>query len=154
MYSIKDSIDTRLVSKLLGDFNWRPRRVGAYFAAIASLNEHEENIGNLLLRSEVCYAGHNYCLALASFESLEAIDYLERYLTYYLEQPDLYFDQNSAMSALSYIGNLKDKDLISPYMDSWHEFTADKPDWNLDASIDNFNEQMQTLNEFKCEIGY
>ena len=47
---LRESIDIELVSKLLGDFNWRPRSVGAYFAALGSMNELEENIGNLLLR--------------------------------------------------------------------------------------------------------
>lgn len=149
---LRNSIDTGLVSKLLGDFNWRPRSVGAYFAALGSMNEHEENIGNLLLRSDACYAGHDYCLALTSFSSPAAINYLEQYLGYYLEQPDLWFDQSSAMAALSYIGTNKGEDLIAPYMGSWDKFIANKPNWDLTASVEGFTQQIQSLNEFKCEI--
>ena len=149
---IKDSVDIELVSKLLGDFNWRPRSVGAYFAALGNMSQLEENIGNLLLRSDVCYAGHDYCLALASFSSPEAIHYLNRYLEYYLEQQDLWFDQSSAMAALSFISANSGKDLVSPHMSAWESFVRNKPNWDLSSSIEGFSQQMQFLNEFKCEV--
>lgn len=150
--AVKSSIDIKLVSKLLGDFNWRPRSVGAYFAALGGMNELEEHIGKLLLRSDVCYTGNNYCLALASFSSPAAIHYLEQYLEYYLEQPDLWFDQNSAMAALSYIGAKQGEDLITPYIPLWQKFIANKPNWDLAESIELFSQQMSALNEFKREI--
>jgi len=149
---VSESIDAELVSKLLGDFNWRPRSVGAYFAALGNVNILEENIGNLLLRSDVCYAGHDYCIALASFASPEAINYLNEYLEYYLEQTDLWFDQNSAMAALSFIGSNNGTDLIGPHMAAWKSFVANKPNWELASSIEGFSKQMESLNEFKREI--
>ncbi|WP_215398567.1 DUF6000 family protein [Rheinheimera oceanensis] len=150
--AVKSSIDSKLVSKLLGDFNWRPRSVGAYFAALGSMIELEEHIGKLLLRSDVCYAGNNYCLALASFASPAAVQYLKQYLEYYLEQSDLWFDQNSAMAALSYIGAKQGEDLVTPYIPLWQKFIANKPDWDLAESIELFSQQMNALNEFKREI--
>lgn len=146
---ISDSINVELVSTLLGDFNWRPRSVGAYFAAIGTINELEENIGNLLLRSDVCYAGHDYCIALASFSSPEAINYLNRYLEYYLDQHALWFDQSSAMAALSFIGTNSGKDLVEPHMAAWKSFVTNKPNWDLASSIEGFSQQMEFLNEFK-----
>lgn len=150
--TVKSSIDTKLVSKLLGDLNWRPRSVGAYFAAVGNMNELEDHIGKLLLRSDVCYTGHNYCLALASFSSPAAIDYLTKYLEYYLEQPDLWFDQNSAMAALSYIGTKQGKDLVAPFMPSWRKFIINKSNWDLAVSNEIFIQQMSFLDEFKREI--
>lgn len=152
LLAIKDLIDCKVVSRLLGEFNWRPRSVGAYFAALGGMIEHEENIGNLLLRSDVCYAGSHYCLALASFSSPAAIHYLQQYLEYYLRQPDLWFDQSSAMAALSYIGRNRGEDLIAPYMVLWNTFIVDKPSWHLHAFCENFNQQMQSLNDFKRDI--
>ena len=149
---VSDSIDVVLVSKLLGDLNWRPRSVGAYFAAIGSMSELEENMGNLLLRSDVCYAGHDYCIALTSFSSPEAINYLNEYLEYYLEQHDLWFDQSSAMGALSFIGSNSNKDLLAPHMAAWEKFVANKPNWDLASSIEGFTRQMESLIEFKREI--
>jgi hypothetical protein len=150
--AILSSIDIKLVSKLLGDFNWRPRSVGAYFAALGNMKELEDLIGKLLLRSDVCYAGNNYCLALASFSSPAAIHYLEQYLEYYLEQPDLWFDQNSAMAALSYIGTKQGKDLVTAFMPSWQRFIVNKPNWDLSAANEKFIQQMNYLNEFKHAI--
>lgn len=147
--TIKDSVDNEVVAKLLGDFNWRTRSVGADFAAIYNMNEYEDNIGKLLLRSDVCYAGRNYCLALASFSSTVAINYLQQYLEYYLRQPDLWFDQDWAMAALSYIGINKGEDLLTPYMDLWNEFIINKPSMILADSMESFNLQMLALNKLK-----
>lgn len=146
---VRESIDGELISKLLGEFNWRSRSVGAYFVAVGGMREFEVVIGNLLLRSDVCYAGHHYCLALASFSSPVAIDYLDQYLEYYLTRQDLWFDQSSAMGALSFIGASKGRDLVTPHMAEWEKFITNKPDWDLASSIERFTEQMTLLNEFR-----
>jgi len=146
---LRESINIDLVSKLLGDFNWRSRSVGAYFAGLEGMGELEENIGRLLLRSDVCYAGHDYCLALASFSTPSATQFLHQYLEYYLEQTDLWFEQSSAMAALSYIGKKNSEDLLESHMAAWDKFIESKPNWNLGDSIEGFNSQMQSLNEFK-----
>ena len=149
---LRKSIDIILVSKLLGNFDWRSRSVGAYFSALEGMEELEENIGRLLLRSDVCYAGHDYCLALASFSTPTATKFLHQYLEYYLEQPGLWFDQTSAMAALSYIGRQNSEDLLVSHMPSWEKFIVDKPNWDLSNAIESFNIQMQLLIKFKCEI--
>lgn len=150
--AINDTVNNEIVAKLLGDFNWRTRSVGAKFATLGDMTEYEDNIGKLLLRSDTCYAGHYYCLALASFSSTAAIDYLQQYLEYYLRQPNLWFDQSSAMAALSYISTAKSENLIAPYMKLWNKFIIDKSNWNLATSIESFNQQMLSLNELKREI--
>ncbi len=142
---IRNTIDLNLASKLLGEFNWRPRSVGARFAAIEEMTELEKNIGHLLLRSDVCYAGHSYCLALASFSTTNSINFLNQYLEYYLQKTELWFDQNSAMAALAYLGNQTDKSFIDPHMQSWESFVRDKPNWNLEHFIEGFNNQMEDL---------
>ncbi|WDE10641.1 DUF6000 family protein [Thalassomonas haliotis] len=149
---IRKSIDINFISKLLGDFNWRSRSVGAYFTALEDFKEMEVNIGNLLLRSDVCYAGRSYCLALASFSTPLAIDFLNQYLEYYLKKPDLWFDQNSAMSALAYIGESTGEDLVIPHLATWENFIKNKPNWELTSSISHFKAQMKVLTGFKNEI--
>lgn len=150
--NVVDSVDEDIVIKLLGDFNWRSRSVGAYFAALLDMKVFEGNIGNLLLRSDVCYAGSDYCLALASFSSPEAVEYLNQYLEYYLNQHDLWFDQNSAMGALSYIGSKNKTDLVSLHLPAWNEFIANKPNWDLLATTARFAEQMSYLDKLKLEL--
>jgi hypothetical protein len=46
-----------LARGLLGYFDWRPRLVGAYVAALKELRSLTQLIGRLLLRSDVCYGG-------------------------------------------------------------------------------------------------
>ena len=150
--SLKEEINTELVKRLLGDFNWRPRSIGAYFSATHNLIELEKNIGHLLLRSDLCYVGHHYCLALASFSTSESVRYLNQYLEYYLEQTDLWFDQQSAMAALAYIGAVSGEDLLLPHMKSWEMFIRNKPNWSLSSSIESFSKEMQILNQYKLDV--
>ena len=149
--SIKEDLDEQVVSILLGEFNWRPRAVGADFCSINGLTQFEENIGNLLLRSDVCYSGHNYCLALASFGSEKAIRYLERYLEYYLKQPDLWFDQGSALAALNYLECQKNINLTGAHMSHWEEFVSNKENWNLENNINRFTLEMEAISTMKRE---
>lgn len=100
---IRERITDDLVTKLLSDFNWRSRTAAAYFAVILARPGHIDHLGRLLLRSDVCYAGRAYCLVMAHFRTTTAIDFLNRYLAYYLTRPDLHFDQGFALSALRYI---------------------------------------------------
>jgi hypothetical protein len=69
-------IDQTIVAKLLGDSNWRSRRAGALFSAIMNYKEFESIIGRSLLKSEVCYAGSAYCIALATFATGSSRDFL------------------------------------------------------------------------------
>src|SRR5690242_3965654 len=47
-----NKIDQMIIAELLGNFNWRSRIVGAYFAAIKDYKELESIIGRSLLKSE------------------------------------------------------------------------------------------------------
>jgi hypothetical protein len=58
-------VTSDLITTLLVEFNWRPRTVGAFFVALDRRSDFEDLVGRLLLRSDVCYAGQSYCLALA-----------------------------------------------------------------------------------------
>lgn len=84
-----NEIDKNIVLNLLIDFNWRTRITGAFFSAINKYQEFEDIIGRHLLKSEVCYSGSGYCLALATFSTENAKGYLVKYLDYYLDRKDL-----------------------------------------------------------------
>lgn len=152
-FLIKDEISKETISTLLGDFDWRPRKVGAYFTAIKNFKEFEDNIGRLLLRSDVCYAGITYCLTLASFGTKKSISYIQEYLEYYLKQFNLDFDQPYAMAALAYLGKIKNEDLVSPFMDKWKIYISKDPVGNLEQTISIFEKQMGIIDSFKLESG-
>ena len=85
LYSpIRREVDRNLILSLLVWFNYRSRLVAAYFAAIEDMTEFTEHLGRLLLRSDVTYAGEGYALALATFNSELAREFLTKYLDYHL----------------------------------------------------------------------
>ena len=100
--NIKPELTIDIVKQLLGDFNWRTRITGAYFASIENYTELEDIIGVHLLKSQVCYAGGGYCLAMATFNTEKSYKYIKKYLDYYLTRKDLHFEQQEAMATLNW----------------------------------------------------
>ncbi|MCB9896590.1 MAG: hypothetical protein H6825_01175 [Planctomycetes bacterium] len=126
-----DEIDAGLVRALLGEVNWRPRLVGAYLAAVKGLCEVDELVARLLLRSDLCFAGKGYCLALACFDTEVARKALDDYLGHYLSRPDLHFDQGDAMAALGHLDARHGTHARDAHLPAWEAFVADKPRWRL-----------------------
>lgn len=147
--AILPEVNVEVVAKLLGEFNWRTRKVGAFFAAIKNMTEFQEALGNLLLKSEVGGAGKSYCLALAEFNNQKSIDFLNQYLNYYLTQKDLWFDQGDAMGALAYLDSQNGTEELKKHLESWNEFVSNKPNWDLERSIENFECNMKVWKEIK-----
>lgn len=147
---IKEELNSKIVEKLLGYFNWQPRLTGAIFAAIKNYVQFEEQIGNLFLKSEVCDAGGGYCVAFASFNNEKSVYYLNEYLNYYLTKPDLYFDQGDAMATLAYLdfeNGTKNRVRHTP---QWKEFVKNKQyGWELDSYIPLFHKKIEAINKLK-----
>lgn len=135
------AIDLDVVHRLLGDFNWRSRITGAYFAAIKHYTELVDILGMHLLKSEVCFAGKGYALALATFGGERAAYYLTAYLDYYLDRTDLYYDQGEVFCALEHV----DKAAADTRRAKWESFVADKPYWDLNRYRDSFTESLATV---------
>jgi hypothetical protein len=142
---VAHELDEGVTAELLSYFNWRPRIVGAYFVAIKRFTTLEDQVGRLLLRSDVCYAGGGYCAALASLNSPTAIAFLEEYLEYYLTRPDLWFDQGSAMAALGYLDHQNGTIRRKRFHADWQRFVENKPNWDLVQSDKAFEAAMRAL---------
>lgn len=139
------AIGRTIVERLLICYNWRTRITGAYFAAINNYGELEDIIGRQLLKSELCYAGVGYSIALAAFGTDSSKHYLQAYLDYYLTRNDLWYDQAEAFCALEYL----DKEAARGFLGKWNSFTADKENWNLDRSRESFASSMKTINKIR-----
>nr|WP_319571457.1 DUF6000 family protein [uncultured Draconibacterium sp.] len=74
----QNELNPDIVKQLLGYFDWRARITGAYFSALKDYTDFEDFIGIHLLKSEVCYAGEGYLIALSSFNSTKSIDYIKK----------------------------------------------------------------------------
>lgn len=118
---LKPKINEEVILKNLGDFNWRTRSTGSYFAAIKGLTHLEDIIGTHLLKSEVCCAGPTYALTLASFNTAKSLDYFDKYLEYYLKQPQLYFDQGSVITAMKYLDEVNNTNNTDKHLKNWQD---------------------------------
>ena len=134
-----------VIAELLSYFNWRPRLVGGYFVAITRFARFEEQIGRLLLRSDVCDAGRGYCLALASLNSPASVAFLEDYLEYYLARADLWFEQGFAMAALGYLDRKNGTTRRARFLTEWSRFVENKPHWELARNDAIFQSNMDNL---------
>lgn len=123
--SVKGSISPEICSALLGEFNWRPRLVGAYFTAVKGYEELIDVIGVHLIKSELCCVGFTYALVLAFFNNQKAIQYLRTYLDYYLTTV-LPFDQRYIAEAVLYLDKKNETDLFDEYWDKWDTFLEKK----------------------------
>jgi hypothetical protein len=146
-------VDEALVLSLLSVFNWRPRTIGAYLAARKDIRSLEETIGNLLLRSDVCYAGTAYCVALARFNSPRAIRYFVEYLHYYLSRDDLWFDPMEVLAALTYLDGTNHTALAATFERQWSRFVRNKPRWQLTDGVCRFSKRMSELLAVASRLG-
>ena len=146
---IKAELNLEVVEKLLGDFNWRTRIVGAYFASIMEFKTVEDIIGIHLLKSQVCYAGNGYCLTLATFNTQNGIEYLKKYLEYYLTRKDLYYDQSGAMLALKWTDKINGTNEMDNYLDLYQEWTSGKSTQDINNKFQGFEQKMNNLKRIK-----
>jgi uncharacterized protein DUF6000 len=123
---IKDNITQAVCLSLLGDFNWRSRLVGAYFAAVKGYIDLIEIIGTHLVKSEVCCVGHIYALTLAFFNNEKSAHYLNEYLGYYLKEPALNFDQKRIVEAILYLDKINGTSVFDAYIESWELFQQER----------------------------
>jgi len=136
---IYHEISDEVILKNLGDFNWRTRSTGAFFAAVKGKKELIDIIGIHLLKSEVCYAGRTYAKVLAYFNEKKGNEYLERYLEYYLKQKHLHFDQINVFEAVKYLDEINGTNNLKNHITVWNEYAKDKND-----AFDKEGEEMQT----------
>ncbi|WP_378172579.1 DUF6000 family protein [Aquimarina sp. SS2-1] len=146
---IRPELNLDIVKQLLGDFNWRTRITGAYFASIENYVELEEIIGVHLLKSQVCYAGGGYCLAMATFNTDKSYQYIKKYLDYYLTRKDLTFEQQEAMATLNWLDNANGTREMENYLPKYKNWVNEKYSQSIESSIERFNNQMNAINEIR-----
>jgi len=149
----RKEIDDSVIDDLLGEFNWRMRSVGALFAAIEDKKRCVEQIGKLLLRSDVCYAGKSYAVALASLDTDDCPEYLDRYLSYYLRKKDLWFDQAEVFAALMYLDEKREEHRHEAHLQQWEKFIKNKQNWNLERTRDWISRDLEAIETLKVEQG-
>ena len=88
---------------LLLDYEWRSRLTAAWLIGVDRRTQFRERLANMLLESELVYAGEGYCFALARFADESDARHLVAYLERYLPDPQCYYNQDWAMGALLHL---------------------------------------------------
>lgn len=120
---------------MLLEGSWRERRTAAWLVAVARRTEFRERLGELLLASEVCWAGPAYSIALAGFGTARDADLLAAYLDRYLRRPDLGYDQPVVMGALRFIALNLGTDQADRFQGPgglWQQWLQDAPHMRAD----------------------
>ncbi|MEV0317879.1 DUF6000 family protein [Streptomyces sp. NPDC050658] len=139
-------ITPREVGILLGG-GWRERRTAAWFIAVARRTEFRERLGELLLASEMGFAGQAYCVALADFGTPADADLLATYLDHYLPRPDLDYDQEPALGALLHLDTEHEADRAARFLTPdgpWQRWTAGR----APSLCDSPNSCQETISRF------
>jgi hypothetical protein len=141
------------VELLLTEYDWRPRLTGAFFAGLKRFTSVENHIGRLLLRSDLCFAGKLYSVALAEFNTPNGLDYLKRYLEYYLTRPDLDYDQGDAMGAIAWLDKINGTKHFESFQPLWGTYVAAKS-WkpDLEKNVSRFADEMRALHESRTKV--
>ncbi|MFF4263757.1 DUF6000 family protein [Streptomyces virginiae] len=133
---------------------WRERLTAAWLVAAARRTEFRERLGELLLASEVCFAGSAYCVTLATFATPADADLLAAYLDRYLRRPDLDYDQPAAMGALLHLDAQLDTDHAARFLTAdglWHRWIDGPPRKKHHDTPDSHREDIGLLCAFAEE---
>ncbi|MER5642830.1 DUF6000 family protein [Kitasatospora sp. NPDC002227] len=139
---------------ILLEGGWRERKTAAWLIAVARRTEFRERLGELLLASEVCYAGSAYCVTFATFGTPADADMLAAYLDRYLRRPDLYYDQTTAIGALLHLDAKLGADRTARFLAPdglWQQWIDGPPRKNHSGTPDTYREVVSRLCAFADE---
>ncbi|MEU1723339.1 DUF6000 family protein [Nonomuraea sp. NPDC005692] len=87
-----------------GDFaGWRERLTAAWLIGLDRRTRFRGVLADLLLESDLVYAGQGYSFAITRFGQSQDADILTAYLDRYLPQRDCYYDQNWVLGGLLHL---------------------------------------------------
>ena len=97
------TISDEQIERLLNEREWRGRLCAAWFIGLSKRARFVPSIGELLLASEMVYAGEGYCMALGLIGGEECARLLHSYLKVYLPLNGRVYNQDWAIGALANI---------------------------------------------------
>ncbi|MFJ1936560.1 DUF6000 family protein [Kitasatospora sp. NPDC088160] len=110
---------------ILLESEWRSRLTAAWLIGFDRREHFRGVLGDLLLASQLCFAGQGYCIALARFGADEDAQHLTAYLDRYLRRPDCQYDQHWAISALLHIDSRTGSEYAARFLAPgglWHQW--------------------------------
>jgi hypothetical protein len=100
-----------------GEFaGWRERLTAAWLIGLDRRTRFREVLADLLLESDLVYAGQGYGFALSRFGQLEDADILAAYLERYLPQRDCHYDQDWVLGGLLHLDEVLGTDRTARFL--------------------------------------
>jgi hypothetical protein len=97
------TISDEQLKKLLSIREWRGRLVAGWLVGLSKRAAFVDEIADILLASEMVYAGQGYCVALGLIGDDKCRNHLRAYLSKYLPLSGRFYDQQWAIGALVHI---------------------------------------------------
>jgi hypothetical protein len=97
------TVDPTVVAALLHQPDWRVRLAGSWYAGLRDWPQFTDELGAMLVESQMCFAGQGYCVALACFADAASATHLCRYLDVWLPRVENRYDQDWALPALVWV---------------------------------------------------
>lgn len=124
---------------------WRERLTAAWLIGLDRRSQFRDVLGELLLESELTYAGQGYSFALARFGQPEDADIFTAYLDRYLLRHDCYYDQDWVLGGLLHVD-----DALGAHRAA--RFLTPRRPWSRSAFSNSepaaCHRQIATLNDF------
>ncbi|QFZ71880.1 hypothetical protein GFH48_00010 [Streptomyces fagopyri] len=140
-------LDSRSVTDAELEFmlqpNWRSRITAAWMIGLDRREQFREPIGELLLASELTYAGQGYCIALALLGTPADAALLSAYLDRYLRRPECRYDQEWALGALLHLDHALDTEHAAGFL---------KPEGLWDRWVNDRNQSPTKLGQYIDEM--
>jgi hypothetical protein len=125
---------------VLLELEWRARITAAWLIGLDRRDRFRQALGELLLVSELVYAGQGYCFALARFGQRDDAGILVAYLDRYLSRKDCEYDQDWAIGALLHLDHKLGTDHAQRFLvpdGAWHQSAfADKDPLSYQRTTD------------------
>lgn len=115
------------IERLLGQEEWRGRLAAAWFVGLSKRSKFVRRIADLLISSEVTYAGQGYCIALGLIGNDECVDGLRSYLAKFLPLNGRFYDQDWALGALALITGSPPEEFLDPALWVFDQNLSMKP---------------------------
>jgi hypothetical protein len=107
------------IESLLQIREWRGRLTVGWYIGLTRRSRFVDRIAELLLASEMVYAGMGYCVALGLIGGETCASQLRAYLERYLPLRGRFYDQGWAIGALTYIEGAPPNEFLDPEL--WAE---------------------------------
>lgn len=140
-------ISDEQIAQLLADREWRGRLVAAWFVGLSRRLAFIDQIGALLLASELTYSGQGFCVALGLIGGDACRNHLREYLSQYLPLRGRFYDQEWAIGALAHIERTRPEEYLLT------ELWADERNrMNPSGAIQRFSELVAYLDRHQMRV--